>query len=229
MFKTRSFFITSLLVLFSSVDHSLALENSGFSSPPNVLEQMPQPSIKSISFGTNVLGVLIPKGISDRCDCLLVWNGTSWNEDMHYAAFGANVLESDGFYRPYNHSHEAYAVRVQLTEWSELKASNQFYKSFNSAELNSVSVIQLDSPHAPFVYLEMSLGGKLEVLRLETPQDLTPNIESWLKQANYSADGKTIQLSLTYDLYQTGTGREPDTFTVHYRFKEGTWHAIHSE
>lgn len=229
MYTKKSLFLFCLLVFSLPVCKTWASDHSGFSSSPNSLEQTPQLSVKSVEFGVDVLGILIPKSVLDRCHCLLVWNGIHWNEDPHYATFGENVLGSNGFYRPYNHSQRAYVVQLDNTEWLKLKESNQFYKTFKSQYFNSLSVIQLDSPHAPFVYVETDLKGKIEVSRLETPQDLTPNIEAWLKKASYKADDKTNRLSLTYDLYQTGTGREPGSFTVHYQFKEGNWYALQSE
>lgn len=229
MQKLKPLILVCLLALSLPVSKSFASENSAFSLPPNLLKQTPQSSIKSVVFGDQVLGVLIPRSVSDRCDCLLVWNGVHWNEDSYYSTFGENVLGSNGFYRPYNYSSRAYPVQLNKTEWSKLKKSHQFYKSFKSKYFNSLSVIQLDSPHAPFVYVETSLNGKFEVFRLETPQDLTPNIEAWLKKAAFEATGNAISLSLTYDLYQTGSGQDPGPFTVHYQFKDGSWHALQSK
>ncbi|MEH6999876.1 MAG: hypothetical protein V7542_15880 [Limnobacter sp.] len=229
MHKIKSFQVACLLVLFFPFSITLAVEKSAFSLSPNSLQQTPNPSLKSVVFGINVLGIVIPKSVSDRCGCLLVWNGVHWNEDAYYATYGENVLNSNGFYRPYNHSPKAYLIRLDKTEWSKLKKSNQFYESFKPTHFDSLSVIQLDSPHAPFVYVEASSKGKLEVSRLETPQDVSPNVEAWLKRAIYKADNKIIRLSLTYDLYQTGSGREPGPFTVDYQFKDGNWHALQSE
>lgn len=229
MQKLKPLILVCLLAFSLPVSKSFASENSAFASPPNLLEQTPQSSIKSVVFGDQVLGILIPKSVSDRCDCLLVWNGIHWNEDSYYSTFGESVLGSNGFYRPYNYSSRAYPVRLNKTEWSKLKQSHQFYKSFKSKYFNSLSVIQLDSPHAPFVYVETSLNGKFEVFRLETPQDLTSNIEAWLKKAHFEAADNQVNLSLTYDLYQTGTGQEPGLFTVRYQFKDGSWHALQAK
>lgn len=229
MHTLKPLLLICLLVLSLPVSKVWASDKSGFHSSINSLGQTAKLSTTSIVFGADVLGIVVPKSVLDRCDCLLVWNGIQWNEDAYYATFGENVLKSNGFYRPYNHSQQAYVVQLNKAEWSKLKKSNQFFKSFKSEYFNSLSVIQLDSPHAPFVYVETGLNGEVEVSRLETPQDVSPNVEAWLKKASYKTDDKTIRLSLTFDLYQTGTGREPGSFTVLYQFKDGNWHALQSE
>lgn len=228
MHKLNRPFLVCVLALLLSISTAFGSAKSGFSKLPNSLEQVPLPAVKSIVFGVDVLGILIPKSVSVRCECLLVWNGAHWSEDSYYVTFGANVLGVEGFYRPYNYSQRAYSVEVSKENWSKVKKSNQFSQSFKSKQFNTFSVVQLDSPHAPFVYVEMNLNGKLKVFRLETPQDLTPNIEAWLKNASFKSRGNDVNLSLTYDLYQTGTGQEPGPYTIHYEFKDGSWYALQS-
>ena len=228
MYKLNRPLLICILILLLPVSTAFGSEKSAFSKLPNSLEQITQPAVQSIVFGTDVLGILIPASVSARCGCLLVWNGIQWNEDAYYVTFGANVLDGGGFYRPYNHSQLAYSIALNKENWSKVKKSNQFSQAFKSKQFNGFSVVQLDSPHAPFVYVEMNLNGNLKVFRLETPQDLTPNIEAWLKKASLKSAGSEVNLSLTYDLYQTGTGQEPGPFTVHYQFKDGSWYAVQS-
>lgn len=228
MLKLNSLIFFCVLSFFLTVSKAFGSEGSAFSFSPNSSRHISQPDLKSIVFGSEVLGILVPKSVSTRCECLLIWNGVRWNEDEYYLTFGETVLQSKGFYRPYNHSPLAYSIDLNKEDWSKVKKSHQFFKSFNSKQLSGFSVVQLDSPHAPFVYLEMSLNGKLEVFRLETPQDLTPHIEAWLKKASLSNKENQVKLSLTYDLYQTGTGQESTLFTVHYQFKDERWHTLQS-
>lgn len=160
------------------------VDQSTLSQSPNELQRVEGVLVKRVVFGTEVQGVLIPESVSDRCECLLVWNGSSWNEDSYYAIFGEGLRTGHGFFRPYNHSSKAYPIAFEKKEWSKLKASKQFYKAFKSDHFDSLAVIQLESPHAPFVYVEADLKGRFRVFRLETPQDLSPNVEVWLKKPN---------------------------------------------
>lgn len=217
-----------LLCVFSlALPASIAygVGSPSFSSSPNSLVQTPQSTVESIEFGSDVMGVFVPQSVLTRCECLLVWNGANWNEDAYYTSFGNAVLENKGFYGPYNHSPIAYSIELSQKEWLKVKQTHQFSKTFNSKKFKSFSVVQLDSPHAPFVYVEMNLNGALKVFRLETPQDLSMNIEAWLKKASSKQGENYLNLSLTYDLYQTGSGQEPGPFTVHYQFENGNWYA----
>lgn len=224
MNKLTPVFVFCVLALALPASIASEVVSTRFSQSPNSLIQTPRPTVESIIFGSEVLGVFIPESVSTRCECLLVWNGVHWNEDAYYTTFGRHILDNKGFYRPYNYSSTAYSIELNQKDWSKVKLSHQFSKTFSTKRLNDLSVVQLDSPHAPFVYVEMNLNGKFKVFRLETPQDQSPNIEVWLKKSSFTQGGNDLILSLTYDLYQTGSGQEPGTFTAHYQFENGSWH-----
>lgn len=225
MHKLNSIFLVCLLALTLPLSAAFGSQSSSFSQLPNALKKTERPTLKSIEFGSDVVGVFVPKSVLTRCECLLVWNGANWNEDAYYTSVGNSVLENKGFYRPYNHSPIAYSIELSQKEWLKVKQTHQFSKTFSSKEFKNFSVVQLDSPHAPFVYVEMNLNGALKVFRLETPQDLSPNIEAWLKKASFTQGKNYLTLSLAYDLYQTGSGQDPKFFTVRYQFENGNWYA----
>lgn len=224
MHKLTLVFLFFVLGLTLPLSAAFGSQSSSFSQLPNGLKQTQRSTLESIEFGSDVMGVFVPQSVLTRCECLLVWNGANWNEDTYYTTFGRTVLENKGFYRPYNYSSTAYSIELNQENWSKVKQSHQFSKAFKSQKLNSFSVVQLDSPHAPFVYVEMNLNGKFKVFRLETPQDLSPNIEAWLKKSSFTQAGNELILSLSYDLYQSGSGQEPGLFTVYYQFENGSWY-----
>lgn len=229
MNKCKASIVFLQLSLSAILLPAFAIDQSTFSLSPNALQRAESVTVERVEFGTDVQGVFIPESVSNRCECLLIWNGSSWNEDLYYANFGESLRTGRGFFRPYNHSPKAYPIAFDKNEWSKLKRSHQFYKAFKSNHFVSLKVIQLDSPHAPFVYVEADLEGRFQVFRLETPQDLSPNVEAWLKKADFRSSKAGVGLSLTYDLYQTGTGREPDALTVDYQYVNGSWLALKSK
>jgi hypothetical protein len=202
-----------------------AAEVNEFKHSPNFLAQEVQPESSSVLFGDDVLGLLIPSRVMARCECLLVWNGSSWNEDLNYKIWGALTLQSGGFYRPYNHSQKAYPIYLNQLEWKNVKQSNQFSIDFTSRHHGLISVFQLDFPHAPFVYVEMLGSKNPAVFRIETPQDTSPNLEAWLKKAELKHQSKNLVLKLTFEMYRNGSSLEPTLYAVNYVFDGDSWYA----
>lgn len=197
---------------------------SAFESIPNLLPV--KPGVHEVRFGAEVGGVIVSPSFTKRGQSLLVWNGSQWNEDLYYLAFGEVVLQNKGFYRPYNYSASSYQIDVDPKSWAMVKKSIQFQKNFKSKTFGMLTAIQLDSPHAPFVYLEAERSGTVQIFRLETPQDVSPNIEAWLKQAVFFEGKREPQLQLTYELYQTGSGQDPVRHVVQYMFVDAAWLAV---
>ncbi|HEX4856632.1 MAG TPA: hypothetical protein VFV28_07450 [Limnobacter sp.] len=215
------------LVLLFAIHFPLSAKQLGsviHEKLPNITKQCSTDKVQAISFGPEVLGVLIPQSVIPACACLIVWNGTTWEEDKYFEVFGEAMLENHGFYRPYNHSTQAYAVNFDETEWSRAKLSNQFSKTFDLVDTGYLSVIQLDSPHAPFVYIEMVEGTKHSVFRIATPHDYWPDHEAWAKEAEFITEGGKKILKLTYEIYRTGTGQEPALYSVDYQFRDAHWY-----
>ncbi len=221
--KTSSF-IAIFFPLFLGLWQPALHANNQFESAPNSLTV--KLGAREVRFGNEVAGVIVSSEVTQRGRSLLVWNGSAWNEDLYYVTFGQMVLQNKGFYRPYNYSAKAYQINVSPDSWGLVKKSNQFKKRFRSATLGMLTAIQLDAPHAPFVYLEAEKSGLVQVFRLETPQDLSPNIESWLKQAVFIEGKQDPQIQLTYELYQTGSGQDPVRHVVSYKFVEAAWSAV---
>lgn len=212
-----------IAVFFSPAGSAADFDANPFAKSPNVVKESRQSKTSILPFGPEVKGLLVRSETLPRCDCLLVWNGVQWNEDLYFLTQGHEVLKANGFYRPYNHSLEAYQVHVEQKDWLSVKKQAQYVKAFSTRQAGTLEVLQLDSPHAPFVYVQMNEANGFKIYRLRSPEDEALSINAWLKQARLEEDQSKLVLFLTYELYQVGTGQDSSNYTVKYQFKDRIW------
>jgi len=211
--------------LFSPAGSAAGFDANPFARSPNVVKESGQSKTSILPFGPDVKGLLVRSETLSRCDCLLIWNGAQWNEDLFFLTQGREVLKANGFYRPYNHSPKAYQVHVEQKDWLSVKKQVQYVKAFPTRQAGSLEVLQLDSPHAPFVYVQMNEANGFKIYRLPSPEDEALSINAWLKQARMEEDQSKLTLFLTYELYQVGTGQDSSNYTVQYQFNDRVWQA----